>query len=253
MVDKVLANYWCGSTAWCSVLHWLVSQLVGSWSWPRGTVDWWWQGMGLAWWSGVGPVHLSTSAAGTRTGERSASTSSWWTGSGTRSWSGIGSENEYRIGHLITLVTGLFGDKIIFCKQSSCKKSQLQNIAHTNYIPVRRVTCSPKKWCWAVAIQNDWKTDYVPYQVRQKYTCMICISILNMDPRLKYLPKGSFYLFMLSFFIMQLFKHQEVQNRQYSIDLFLTKILQFAKAVTSKQSSFTHDHVSSLVYKAIYW
>ena len=56
------------------------------------------------------------------------------------------------------------------------------------------------------------KTDYVPYQVGAKIHPFI--SILNIDPYL-YLPKGSFYLFILSVFhIMQPFQHGKVQNIQ---------------------------------------
>ena len=79
------------------------------------------------------------------------------------------------------------------------------------------------------------------------------ISILNMGPRFKYLPKGSFYLFMLPvFYIMQPFYGWKVRNRKYHT-FFLTEILQLAKVVISKQSLLTHKLVSSLVYRAIQW
>ena len=93
------------------------------------------------------------------------------------------------------------------------------------------------------------KLNICTYQIRREIHPFI--SILNIGPHPKYLPKGCLYLFMLSVFhIMQPFYGRKVRNRQYRT-FFLIEILRFAKFGKSKQSSFTHDLASTLVYEPL--
>ena len=78
------------------------------------------------------------------------------------------------------------------------------------------------------------------------------IFVLNIGPRPKYLPNACLYFFMLSVFhILQPFYGRKVRNRQYRTSFFLIKILRFSEIGKSKQSSFSHDLVSTLVYEPL--
>ena len=86
-----------------------------------------------------------------------------------------------------------------------------------------RAPCLPGKWSRVVTIQNDWKADYVPCQIRRKFAPLSLI--LNMGPPLKYCPsdpstcschEGFFFFFLIFLFtLLQPFWHWKVRNHQY--------------------------------------
>ena len=107
---------------------------------------------------------------------------------------------------------------------------------------------------WRLVWQNDWKRWLCTYQIGLKSRSLRAkihpfISILNIGPRLEYLPKRFFFLFMLSGFSYNAAVLRVEASKSPISDFFLIKISRFAKVGKSKQSSFTHDLASSLVYE----
>ena len=119
---------------------------------------------------------------------------------------------------------------------------------------LRRFTAQHRWWAFAAAILKISMTKWL-----KNWSCTLpdrakmhpFISILNMGACLKYLPKGSFYLFMLSVFLYNAAILWAEDLKSAISDFVLIEILQFAKVGKTEQSSFTHDLVSLLVYEPL--
>ena len=72
-----------------------------------------------------------------------------------------------------------------------------------------------------------------------------------MGACLKYLPKGSFYLFILSVFLYNAAVLWVEGSKSPISNLLLIEILQFVKVGKSEQSLFTLDLASLLVYEPL--